>query len=407
MLMVSCLPIRDMSTMNMASVYRMADQKYHPEFVAFNESDSTVQLFLKVLPGEFLFTRQSDDQFRATISVHSEIIGSFELAKIIDSTTTEFSFELNEKSDSKILSTLIPLKITGTFLIHCFITDKNKGTYDDYFISLDRISKSSRQDFLVTDLRNSPLFRNYLYSFDTINIIYKDKSLNNLWCKYYNRDFPLAAPPFSFDIHNNFNYNPDSVSYLNIEQCKGLQLEKEGYYHFQTDTIGKTGLTLFRFYNGFPDITSPKYMIEALRYLTNKKEFEELKNSSTPKSMVDNFWLTHGGNEEKTRNLIKKYYGRVREANKYFSSFTEGWRTDRGMIYIIFGSPGTVYKSAESESWIYGTPNSPLALNFFFVKVNNPFTENDYLLSRSPTYESNWYRAVEIWRQGRAYNNFN
>ena len=399
--------MRDMSTMNMASVYRMSDQKYHPEFVAFNESDSTVQLFLKVLPGEFLFTRQSDDQFRATISVHSEIIGSYELGKIIDSTTSEFSFELNEKSDSKILSTYIPLKITGTFLIHCFITDKNKGTYDDYFISLDRISKPSRQDFLVTDMNNSPLFRSFLYPLDTVNIIYKNESLNNLWCKYYKREFPLAAPPFSFDIHSDFNYNPDSVFQLTNKQNKGLVFEKEGLYHFLTDTIGKTGLTLFRFYTGFPDITSPKYMIEALRYLTNKKEFEEMKNSSTPKSLVDNFWLTHGGNEEKTRNLIKKYYGRVREANKYFSSFTEGWRTDRGMIYIIFGSPGTVYKSAESESWIYGTPNSALALNFFFVKVNNPFTENDYLLSRSPIYESNWYRAVEIWRQGRAYNNLN
>ena len=119
--------MRDMSTMNMASVYRMANQKYHPEFVAFNESDSTVQLFLKVLPGEFLFTRQSDDQFRATISVHTEIIGSYELGKIIDSTTSEFSFELNEKADSKILSAYIPLKITGTFLIHCFITDKKIG----------------------------------------------------------------------------------------------------------------------------------------------------------------------------------------------------------------------------------------------------------------------------------------
>ena len=305
------------------------------------------------------------------------------------------------------MSTYIPLKITGTFLIHCFITDKNKGTYDDYFISLDRISKPSRQDFLVTDMNNSPLFRSFLYPLDTVNIIYKDESLNNLWCKYYKREFPLAAPPFSFDIHSDFNYNPDSVFQLTNKQNKGLVFEKEGLYHFLTDTIGKSGLTLFRFYTGFPDITSPKYMIEALRYLTNKKEFEEMKNSSTPKSLVDNFWLTHGGNEEKTRNLIKKYYGRVREANKYFSSFTEGWRTDRGMIYIIFGSPGTVYKSAESESWIYGTPNSALALNFFFVKVNNPFTENDYLLSRSPIYESNWYRAVEIWRQGRAYNNLN
>ncbi len=407
LLLVSCIPLRDMSSLNMASVYRVSEQNYHPEFIAYNESDSTVRLFIKILPDEFLFARQPDDKFRSVIQIHSEIIGSYEIAKIIDSTSVDFSFNLSDKLETKVLSMSIPLNITGTFLIHCYVTDKNKGTYEDYFIPLDRISKPSRQDFLVTDLNNNPLFRNYLSPFDTINILYNDNSITNFWCKYYLRNFPLAAPPFSFDLHNEFDYQADSIFNLERSQLSGLFLNKEGFYHLQTGTIGNTGLTLFRYYNGFPDITSPRQMIDALRYLTNKKEFEEMKTSQFPKSMVDNFWLSHGGNEEKTRNLIKKYYGRVREANKYFSSYTEGWRTDRGMIYILFGSPGTVNKSAETESWTFGTPNSTLALNFLFIKVINPFSDNDFSLSRSPTYESSWYRAVEIWRQGRAYNSFN
>ena len=399
--------MRDISSLNMSNDYRSTEKIFHPEFIAYNESDSSVLLFLKVLPGEFLFERQPDDQFRSIISVHTEIIGSYEISKIIDSTTSMFSFDLREKTEYKILSMSVPIKVTGTFLIHCFIKDENKGTIDDYFISLDRISKASRQNFLVMDSKNNPLFRNYLYPFDTVNIIYKDNSVKNFYCKYYNRDFPLAPPPFSFDIHSDFDYRADSLFNISDIQMKGLSLNMQGFYHFQADTNSRSGLTLFRFYNGFPDITSPGQMIESLRYITNKKEFEELKASLTPKMLIDSFWLSHGGNEEKTRNLIKKYYGRVREANKYFSSYTEGWRTDRGMIYIIFGSPGNVYKSSESESWTYGTPNSALALNFFFIKVNNPFTENDFTLSRSPTYEINWYRAVEVWRQGRAYNSFN
>ena len=144
-----------------------------------------------------------------------------------------------------------------------------------------------------------------------------------------------------------------------------------------------------------------------MRYLTSKKEFEEMRKSVNLKAAVDNFWLARGGSEEKTRALIRKYYGRVQDANKYFTSYTEGWRTDRGMIYVIFGAPSTLYLSAESETWIYGTPNSTLALNFFFTKVINPFTPNDMTLSRAPIYESNWYRAVETWRQGRAYNSYN
>jgi hypothetical protein len=35
--------------------------------------------------------------------------------------------------------------------------------------------------------------------------------------------------------------------------------------------------------------------------------------------------------------------------------------------------------------------------------VNNPFTDNDYALERSGAYKQNWYTAVDIWRQGRAY----
>lgn len=391
----------------MATVYRPIDKNFHPEFVAFNETDSTVRLFLKILPEEFLFARQPDETFKAFMNVRSEIIGSYEQTKLIDSASTDFTFELTDKSVSNVLSMEIPLKVTGNFLIHCYIRDKNKGLVEDFFIHLDRISKASRQDFLVTDNKKQPLFRDYLFQSDTINIAYKNTSQNNFICKFYSRNFSLAAPPFSFDIHEEFNYNPDSISSVNADQLNKLNFYREGFYHFQVDTIGKSGLTLFRFYTGFPDITSPTQMIDALRYITNKKEFEEMKQSSTPKALVDNFWLTHGGNEEKSRLLIKKYYGRVREANKFFSSYTEGWRTDRGMIYVIFGSPGTVFKAGESESWTYGTPNSSLALNFFFIKVDNPFTINDFTLSRSPSYESNWYRAVEVWRQGRVYNSFN
>jgi GWxTD domain-containing protein len=145
-------------------------------------------------------------------------------------------------------------------------------------------------------------------------------------------------------------------------------------------------------------------MIEAVRYLTTKKEFDGLVSSPDKKTAIEKLWVEFGGNPDRTRLLIKKYYTRVQEANKYFSSYTEGWRTDRGMTYIIFGKPTNVYKSSVSESWTYGQPSNALSLNFLFTKVLNPFTDNDFSLTRSPIYEGFWYRAVDVWRQGRAYN---
>jgi GWxTD domain-containing protein len=145
-------------------------------------------------------------------------------------------------------------------------------------------------------------------------------------------------------------------------------------------------------------------MLEAVRYITSRREYDEMMENPNLRNAIDGFWISRGGNAEKSRLLIRHYYNRVQEANTLFTSFVEGWRTDRGMIYIVFGIPNTVYRNSSTETWIYGTPNSTLALNFLFTRVNNPFSDNDLVLSRSPIYESNWYRAVETWRQGRAYN---
>jgi hypothetical protein len=93
----------------------------------------------------------------------------------------------------------------------------------------------------------------------------------------------------------------------------------------------------------------------------------------------------------------------VQDANYYFTSYLEGWKTDRGMVYLIYGSPNVIYRTLNSETWIYGEENNVNSLSYSFTKVNNPFTNNDYTLERSVVYKQSWITAVDIWRQGRTY----
>jgi hypothetical protein len=44
-----------------------------------------------------------------------------------------------------------------------------------------------------------------------------------------------------------------------------------------------------------------------------------------------------------------------------------------------------------------------MALSFTFVKLDNPFSDNDYALQRSANYRNLWYNAVDLWREGRVY----
>jgi hypothetical protein len=66
---------------------------------------------------------------------------------------------------------------------------------------------------------------------------------------------------------------------------------------------------------------------------------------------------------------MESYYGRVQYANEHFRTNHEGWDTDRGHIYILYGEPTDIERhpfeagSYPYEVWYY----SQLAKRFMFV----------------------------------------
>jgi NRPS condensation-like uncharacterized protein len=64
--------------------------------------------------------------------------------------------------------------------------------------------------------------------------------------------------------------------------------------------------------------------------------FEYIYNVRDPYTSFCNFWKDCGGSEEKAKELIAIFFRRVNTSNTYFSTTVPGWRTDRGMIYIIY-----------------------------------------------------------------------
>ena len=138
-----------------------------------------------------------------------------------------------------------------------------------------------------------------------------------------------------------------------------------------------------------------------LRYITTNDEYDQVIKGGNLKKSVDQYWLRIGGSPQRARELISAFYGRVQFANQYFTSYVEGWKTDRGMCYVVYGPPDIVYRSSASETWIYGEEGRYNSLSLTFTKVVNPFTSNDFRLNRSTALKSSWYRAVEFWRQGR------
>ena len=151
----------------------------------------------------------------------------------------------------------------------------------------------------------------------------------------------------------------------------------------------------------FPFVRKVPYLIETTRYITSRTEYERMTASDDPKGALDGFWLDCGNDQDRGKNLIETYYGRVEEANRYFSGLQEGWRTDRGMVHIVFGVPNKVRRSGRSEWWIYGEEGNANTLTFSFRHAPTSLDPNRYVLDRSIQFRPAWDRMVTSWRNGR------
>jgi GWxTD domain-containing protein len=198
-----------------------------------------------------------------------------------------------------------------------------------------------------------------------------------------------------------FQYKPDSIFLVPLfnGESDWLELPDHGFYHFQKDTSLRDGFTVFRFPDSYPDLTVANQLWGPLRYITSRKEFDSLMLSQNTKAAVDEFWLKTARTQERALVLLQKYYLHVEEANRYFQSYHEGWKTDRGLIYVVFGKPTYVYRGEGIEEWVYGEPQNRNSLRFTFIKVKNPFTDNDYMLLTSPTFKDPWFITVQSWRR--------
>lgn len=104
--------------------------------------------------------------------------------------------------------------------------------------------------------------------------------------------------------------------------------------------------------------------IKQLRYVAYQNELEYINSGETEserQKRFTQFWDERDPSPGTVRNeAFDEYYNRISFANNTFKSYTEGWMTDMGMVYIIFGPPMSADRQSgygdnkNYERWIYG-----------------------------------------------------
>lgn len=242
----------------------------------------------------------------------------------------------------------------------------------------------------------TPLTRNWFSPRDSVRLNSADSAV--LHGFYYALDFTEAKPPMVPDTTASKDMSIDST----FTQETGLiNARQTGLYFFQTDSSTGSGIALrcAPFY--YPRFVSVDEIIPPLRYISSQEEYNKLISSKTRKKALDNFLLDVSGSQERAKRIMQNYFSRVADANMLFTGFKEGWKTDPGMIYIVFGLPDAVERTDTGEVWSYLRMEDKSTLKFEFVRVKNIFTPGYLTLIRNNNYDRYWFRFVDLWRKGR------
>jgi GWxTD domain-containing protein len=403
---LSCEGPQKATSINQAYLYNKYIGRLHPKFNIYHLSETESQLDFLLDASELQYMKKGNDSVqRSAASIAIILHSKFETTDILDSAST-FISDLSEGTNDKYIHGQIKFKAAypNSYYLEVTVTDLNRKSTYKVFLFVDKRDHDNKQNFLLLSDEGREFFGTDIGSKDKVQILCNNDKITRYSIKYFKGRFHLPGPPFSMKyVSPVFSTRPDSVYSISVPDGSGISFSKHGMYLLQVDSSKSGGITLLRFYDGFPEVTTTDLLVNSLRYITSKEEFEKLHASNNKKAAVDKYWLDLAGNEDRARELISKYYNRVQDANRYFTSYTEGWRTDRGMIYLIFGPPDNVYKNGTSETWEYGMQHQSSPLSFIFVHQKNPATENDYQLRREPQFKAPWYKAVEAWRQGKVY----
>jgi GWxTD domain-containing protein len=85
--------------------------------------------------------------------------------------------------------------------------------------------------------------------------------------------------------------------------------------------------------------------IEQMKYIASSKEIKAMKKADGEEknTLFKEFWKGKDPTPATEENeIMEQYYQRIDYTNATFGTFTEGWRTDRGMVYVILGAPNDI-----------------------------------------------------------------
>lgn len=412
--LVSCrTSVTAFDSKDLSYIYNPTRNPVNPQYNITNQSDDKSVLAVRFSASELFFSEANPKGVpMAEMLITVKLFNTSQGRVLADTAFFNISIQKTEGQTGYIYN--IPLKVTkgSDYIAEVKILDRLRLLVMQSFIPLNTRSDLNRYNFMAVDyFHKNELFDPYIRKDEFFNLIYYGKKPDSLYISFYKPFLQIPDPPSMLLPEKALDYGPDTIVALPYSDTLPMMFPKEGIFVCSIGRDTADGFAFMNFGPTYPVINTPEAMIEPLAYLATPDQMEEMRSAPRVKVALDNFWIGCAKNVDKARELIRIYYTRVEYADYYFSSYKQGWRTERGMIYLMYGPPDKLYKSSDGESWGYRKPVLKSSwgtrytvkegyLYFNFKKKNSIFSDNDYYLLRSENPVSYWDQAVNSWKKG-------
>ena len=280
------------------------------------EASGTIHIFLSL-------TYDHSDE------INTKLLLQTSYTDTVDQFLQIYKMDTLEKNSDHILLKLSLDNILEKLLV---IEFEQLETYFYYPINLTR-SGMNFPEFYPLRTHEIPL----ISSFSTSSSIKfrRAHAKDTLYFFQYEANFQPADPPMGIAQSVASELLMDSI-FMSTQE---VSLVPNHFYFIQSDTLSSEGLTLFMGPKYYPKMKVIDELILPMTYFTSRSELDEVKNAKDSKVAFENFWLNAYISSKAAAAAIRIYYRSIKQANELFTTYKEGWKTDRGMIYVIFGNP--------------------------------------------------------------------
>ncbi len=236
LIIASCGTPRKTTSTTQNSTYKHEANTIRPLFAIFHLNDTISELNFKISSKELLYMRPDGINFYSNVLISYRLLPSYDSKEIADSSSVRLVDMNNDNTDKFLLGKINVKAISGhTYFLRVTVADLNRNVDVTTVISVEKDNDLNRQNFLVkSKMTDAPLFRNYIKTNEELTITYKAKIGVTLYVRHYNRDFPLASPPFSTTDPRPFQYKQDNAFTLQLSADGSVNFtpQKKGFLSF-------------------------------------------------------------------------------------------------------------------------------------------------------------------------------